>query len=61
MGGIDVLYLLGTAIYYPKIKAKSCISCERFVNDLWKIILRPPPLPLTHPCLLWNNIKKIFP
>jgi len=58
MGGVFVLYLLGTVISYPKIKDKSCLSCERFVNDCSGKKIRPGniPLLLTHTRQIWNNI-----
>ena len=48
MGGVFVLYLLGTGLSYPKIKAKSCLSCERFVNsgNPLRLASGQPPPPL---------------
>ena len=45
MGGVFMLYCPGTRLSYPKIKDKSCLSCERFVNSE-KDILPGSPLSL---------------
>ena len=51
MGGVFVLYLPGTPIWYPKNKDKSCLSCERIVNSQ-KVFF--PDLPASLDAPLWD-------
>ena len=55
-----VSYFLSTVLSYLEFKAKSCISCERFVNSPESLRGKDDTLPLTHPRPVWNNIGYIF-